>query len=223
MAQNVTKNPIIIWIILKNRPASSFSFFVLYPTILSLVWLILTVSYFIIINIMNFNKKYKSTEDGIDQLTNLIDDIKSDPNSRRLIITDFNPAQAKEGVLYPCHSLILQFYVNDRELSVKMYQRSADVFLGLPFNIASTSLLLYIIAKLTDLNPKNVTITLGDCHLYEEHFKSCREQLSRVNYELPKLELPNFKTLQEVENTTYEDYRLINYNYHPGIKAKMIA
>ena len=159
----------------------------------------------------------------IDQLKNVIELIKTDPNSRRIIMTDYNPAQAHLGVLYPCHSLILQFYVNKNNLSVKMYQRSADAFLGLPFNIASTSLLLCIISKLTNLNPYEVTITLGDCHIYEEHYEAVNKQLNRNCYNLPKLELPNFSNLKYVENSELKDYQIIDYKYHPSIKAKMIA
>ena len=171
-----------------------------------------------------FNKPYNcnTKEKGIDQLSNLIEEIKSNPNSRRLLMTDFNPSQVNEGVLYPCHSLILQFYVEDKNLSVKMYQRSADLFLGLPFNIASTTLLLYIIAKLTDLNPKNVCITLGDCHIYEEHIEQVKTQLKRIPYELPTMNIPNFKNLDKVCKSRYEDYKLENYNHHTGIKAQMI-
>jgi dihydrofolate reductase / thymidylate synthase len=170
-----------------------------------------------------FNKPLNKESGGIDQLKNLINEIKINPTSRRLLITDFNPSQVNEGVLYPCHSLILQFYVEKDMLSVKMYQRSADVFLGLPFNIASTSLLLYIIAKLTNLNPKMVTISLGDCHIYKEHLVQCKEQLSRTTFQLPKLNIPDFKTLKEVENSIFKDYKLLDYNYHPSIKAQMIA
>ena len=170
-----------------------------------------------------FNKPYYAEEGGIDQLKDLINLIKKDPNSRRLLMTDFNPSQAELGVLYPCHSLILQFYVNKDKLSVKMYQRSADAFLGLPFNIASTSLLLSIIAKLCNLTPSNVTISLGDCHVYESHKEAVLKQLSRVQYNEPMLKIPDFKTLEEVENSSLEDYIISDYDHHTGIKADMIA
>ena len=172
-----------------------------------------------------FNKPFnqESQSNGIDQLQNLIDLIKTDPHSRRLLMTDFNPEQADQGVLYPCHSLLLQFYVEDNKLSVKMYQRSADLFLGLPFNIASTSLLLMIIAKLTNKIPSKVSITLGDCHIYETHTEAVLKQLTRKCYDLPSLKIPDFKTIEEVENSKFEDYNLENYNCNPGIKAEMIA
>jgi dihydrofolate reductase/thymidylate synthase len=171
-----------------------------------------------------FNKDFNNPEaNGIDQFRNLISDIKSNPASRRLLMTDFNPAQVSQGVLYPCHSLILQFYVEEDNLSVKMYQRSADVFLGLPFNIASTSLLLYIVAKLTNLKPANVSISLGDCHIYESHLQQCCEQLSRNSFELPKLTIPEFSSIEQVEASKLEDYVISDYQCHKGIKAEMIA
>jgi thymidylate synthase len=164
----------------------------------------------------------------VDQFKLLIDTLKTDPNSRRLLMTDFNPMMVNEGVLYPCHSLILQFYVKTKpnspnKLSVKMYQRSADLFLGLPFNIASTSLLLYIVAKLVNMIPDMVHITLGDCHIYEQHLEAVQEQFSRTPYNLPKLIIPDFKTIEEVEKSTFNDYSLIDYKSHPSIKAQMIA
>lgn len=170
-----------------------------------------------------FNKPYKSSEGGIDQLKELVELIQQDPHSRRLLMTDFNPSQVHQGVLYPCHSLILQFYVQDNKLSVKMYQRSADAFLGLPFNIASTSLLLSIIAKICNLVPSNVTISLGDCHIYESHKEAVLKQLSRVQYQEPVLKIPNFKSIKEVEESKLEDYEITDYEHHSGIKAEMIA
>jgi dihydrofolate reductase/thymidylate synthase len=161
--------------------------------------------------------------DYVDQFKLLINTLKNDSNSRRLLMTDFNPLMVNEGVLYPCHSLILQFYVNDNKLSVKMYQRSADLFLGLPFNIASTSLLLYIVAKLVNMTPDMVHITLGDCHIYESHINAVKEQLNRTPNCLPKLIIPEFKTIEEVEASSYNDYTLIDYIYYPPIKAEMIA
>jgi thymidylate synthase len=174
----------------------------------------------------NYNNNYHLGEcsgDYVDQFKLLIETLKTDPNSRRLVITDFNPLMVNQGVLYPCHSLILQFYVNDNRLSVKMYQRSADLFLGLPFNIASTSLLLYIVAKLVNMIPDMVHITLGDCHIYEPHINAVKEQISRTPLQLPKLIIPEFKTLEEVEASSYNDYTLIDYTFHPPIKAEMIA
>ena len=104
-----------------------------------------------------------------------------------------------------------------------MYQRSADVFLGLPFNIASTSLLLYMIAKITNKKPSMVTLTLGDCHIYESHKEQCLEQLKRETFNLPNISIPELKTIKDIEKTSFKNYELVNYNYHPSIKAKMIA
>jgi thymidylate synthase len=165
----------------------------------------------------NFNSQ------GLDQLKEVIELIKKDSHSRRIIMTDYNPLQAKEGVLYPCHSLMIQFYVHNRKLSIKMYQRSADSFLGLPFNIASTSLLLCIISSLTNLEPDTVTITLGDCHIYEEHIEAVKTQLKRNYFKLPKLNMKKFIKLENVENSILEDYKIEDYNCHPRIKAKMKA
>ena len=170
-----------------------------------------------------FNKPYGDKEGGVDQFSKLIEEIKNNPNSRRLLMTDYNPSQANQGVLYPCHSLILQFYCENDKLSVKMYQRSADLFLGVPFNIASTTLLLYIVAKLTNKVPNNVSITFGDCHIYTAHSDQVTIQLSRTPYELPKMKLSDFKTLEDVEKATVDDFKLIDYSCYPGIKAQMIA
>lgn len=178
-----------------------------------------------------FNKPYLNDDEKnikcIDQLKNIIETLKRDPNSRRLIMTDFNPAMVDEGVLYPCHSLIIQFYVNKTEfnnkLSIKMYQRSADLFLGLPFNIASTSLLLYIVAKLVGMQPDNVHISLGDCHIYDCHINQVKEQLKRQPYKFPTLYIPEFNSLEEVEQSNYKQFILEDYICHPSIKAEMVA
>lgn len=173
-----------------------------------------------------FNKPYNNQDNqdnSVDQFKNIIETLKSDPNSRRLIMTDFNPSMVNEGVLYPCHSLIIQFYVIENRLSIKMYQRSADLFLGLPFNIASTSLLLYIVAKLVGMQPDNVHISLGDCHIYEVHSNQVKEQIKRMPYKFPKLIIPEFNSLDAVEQATYKDFILEDYISHPAIKADMVA
>ena len=170
-----------------------------------------------------YNKPYGKEGFGIDQMSELIEMLHNDKHSRRLLMTTYNPSQVKEGVLYPCHSLILQFYVNNDMLSVKMYQRSGDLFLGVPFNIASTSLLLYIIAKLSNLKPDKVILTFGDIHIYESHIDNVKKQLKREVLPSPKLIIPDFKSLKEVENSTFKDYKLVNYKYKPSIKARMVA
>ena len=156
------------------------------------------------------------------QLSKVITQIKTNPTSRRILMTDYNPLQVNQGVLYPCHSLMIQFFVRDDQLDIMMYQRSADVFLGLPFNIASTSLLLEIVSKLTGYKAGTVTINLGDCHIYENHFDAVQTQLQRIPYEMPTSHLPDFKTIKEVEETTYKDYTIENYKHYRSIKASMV-
>lgn len=160
-------------------------------------------------------------EKGVDQLANIIDNIKFHPESRRLLMTDFNPAQADEGVLYPCHSIILQFFVEDGFLDVFCFNRSSDLFLGLPFNIASSSLLLTIIASLTGLKPRFLNLSLGDCHIYESHLPKVLEQINRVPFKSPKIELK--RKVECVEDFKFEDFELIEYVCHPAIKAEMVA
>ena len=169
-----------------------------------------------------------NSTDGIDQLMNVIEDIKNNPTSRRILLTDYNPVQVDEGVLPPCHSIIVQFYVNDDELDMFCYNRSSDLFLGLPFNIASSSLLLHLVAKLTNKKANYLHLSLGDCHIYENHYSSVEEQLSifRQPYKLPSLSisLPNDKGTKEVlEHLTSECFTLDNYTSHSLIKSEMIA
>lgn len=173
-----------------------------------------------------FNKPYNIETDsnGIDQLKYIINEIKTNPTSRRIVMTNFNPVQVHLGVLYPCHSIVIQFYVeNENMLSCSMYQRSSDLFLGEPFNIASTSLLLCIISQLVDLQPGMVHLVLGDCHIYDEHVNAVKEQLSREPLQLCKLKMTTFKTIEQVESATIDDFILEDYISHPVIKAKMIA
>jgi dihydrofolate reductase/thymidylate synthase len=161
---------------------------------------------------------------GIDQLQLLIDGIKQNPNSRRHLLTTYDPSIVNEGVLYPCHSIVLQFYVEENKyIHMKMYQRSADMFLGVPFNIASSTLLLYIIGKLTKLIPKYVTITFGDVHIYEEHIDCVKTLLKRDTHKEPTVTIPDFNSLEEVEKSIFSDYKLHNYKSEPSLKARMIA
>ena len=172
----------------------------------------------------NFNKPYKKEGNGYDQLATCIELIKNNPTNRRILMTTFNPLQLNESVLAPCHSIVIQFYVNNDRLSCHMYQRSADTFLGLPFNIASTSLLTYIMAKVTNLKPGEVIISLGDTHLYDDHVEAALKQLDRTPMEFPKLNiLKELNNLDDIENLTLTDFELVNYQSHPGIKAAMIA
>lgn len=165
----------------------------------------------------NFNGKFKNQSQGIDQLSQIINEIKTNKTSRRLIMTAFNPHQVNEGVLYPCHSIVIQFYIEENKLSMKMYQRSADYFLGLPFNIASSALLLILIAKECDLIADKLIITLGDIHIYKEHYKVVKEQIERLPYKFPQL---LFNNIKKFDSYTFEDFSLINYSSYPKLLAE---
>lgn len=156
-------------------------------------------------------------KDGeIDQIKNLIQQIKSNPNSRRLIVSAWNVADVDQMALPPCH-LLFQFYVADGKLSCQLYQRSADVFLGVPFNIASYALLLSMVAQVCDLKPGEFVHTFGDAHLYNNHIEQAKLQLSRDCRPLPQLVLnPDVK---DIFGFKYEDFQILNYDPHPHIKA----
>lgn len=162
----------------------------------------------------------KPNDERIDQLQEAITMIKNDPFNRRIIVSAYNPGEFDQMSLPPCH-IDFHFYCDDDEhLSVHMYQRSCDLFLGVPFNIASYALLLSMIAQVTGRVSKDLIITLGDCHIYEAHIDAVREQLSRTPYDLPQLELnPDIKNIDDFK---MEDIKLINYEHHPAIKAEMI-
>ena len=158
------------------------------------------------------------TPDGghIDQITQLIEQIRNNPNSRRLIVSAWNVAEIDKMALPPCHSLF-QFYVADGKLSCQLYQRSADVFLGVPFNIASYALLTMMIAQVTGLTPGDFVHTLGDTHIYLNHQEQVEEQLSRTPRPLPTMKLnPEVKSIFDFQ---YEDFTLEGYDPYPTIKA----
>lgn len=165
----------------------------------------------------------ETKETGLDQLAEVVHLIKTDPTSRRIMMTTYNPIQAKEGVLYPCHSIITQFYVNDGVLDLFCYNRSQDLFLGTPFNIASSALLLEVVAIMTSLKPGLLHLSLGDTHIYDNHREVVQEQLKRVPYPFPALTIPRFVELERIPDLTISDFILTNYRCHPGIKAGMIA
>ena len=158
---------------------------------------------------------------GVDQLAQLIDDLNNNAHSRRLIVSAWNPedipVMVKSG-LPPCHTLF-QFYVADGKLSCQLYQRSADVFLGVPFNIASYALLTFMIAKVTGFEPGDFVHTFGDAHLYLNHFDQVNEQLSRDSYPLPNLIIND--EAATLFDFLYEDFELRNYQHHPAIPASV--
>ena len=154
---------------------------------------------------------------GYDQLANVIEEIKINPNSRRLIISAWNPPQLKDMALPPCH-LLFQFYVKDNKISLQLYQRSADAFLGIPFNIASYALLLMMVAQVTGLEPYEFVHTVGDAHIYSNHLEQVRLQLSRTPRKLPKIVIKPHKNIVDY---VYEDFELTEYNPHPAIKGKV--
>ncbi|MVA73185.1 thymidylate synthase [Agrobacterium vitis] len=152
----------------------------------------------------------------IDQIANLVESIKTNPNSRRHIVSAWNPAEVDEMALPPCHCLF-QFYVADGKLSCQLYQRSADIFLGVPFNIASYALLTMMVAQVTGLKPGDFIHTLGDAHLYANHFEQARLQLTRQPKPLPVMRInPDVK---DVFGFAFEDFSLENYSADPVIKA----
>lgn len=158
------------------------------------------------------------TPDGahIDQISNLVNDIKRNPDSRRLIVSAWNVPYITQMALPPCHCLF-QFYVADGKLSCQLYQRSADIFLGVPFNIASYSLLTMMIAQVTGLQPGEFIHTFGDAHLYLNHIEQAKLQLSRDPLPLPEMHLsPHVTNLFDFK---FEDFELVGYQSHPGIKA----
>ena len=156
------------------------------------------------------------TDGTIDQIANLIRDIKQNPDSRRLIVTAWNPADVPKMALPPCHCLF-QFYVGDGKLSCQLYQRSADIFLGVPFNIASYALLTMMVAQVTRLKPGDFVHSFGDAHLYLNHLEQADAQLSRKPYPLPVMKLNS--AVNDIFDFKYEDFTLENYQAHAGIKA----
>lgn len=160
---------------------------------------------------------------GIDQLANVVNLIKNEPNSRRILMTAYNPTQAELGVLYPCHSITIQFFVEDDYLDMFCFNRSQDFVLGTSFNIASSSLLLMLVAKMTEKTPRFFHLTMGDTHLYEEHLDGAHTILERIPYKFPTLEIPNIKNLDELSGLKAEQFVLNDYCHHPVVKVPMIA
>ena len=167
-----------------------------------------------------YGKQWRSWEakDGrvIDQISQVVDLLKNDPASRRMIVSAWNVGEIDQMALMPCHTLF-QFYVADGKLSCQLYQRSADVFLGVPFNIASYALLTLMLAQVTNLKPGDFIHTFGDVHIYANHFEQVKLQLSREPRSLPQMKLnPKVKNIFDFK---FEDFELLNYDPHPAIKA----
>ncbi|MBI2098378.1 MAG: thymidylate synthase [Candidatus Wildermuthbacteria bacterium] len=154
----------------------------------------------------------------IDQIKNVIEKIKTNPTDRRLLVSAWNPGELDQMALPPCH-VFFQFFVSEGALSLQMYQRSCDMFLGVPFNIASYALLLHMVAQVTNLKPGEFIHILGDTHIYHNHFDQVKEQLKRVPYPLPTLSLnPQVK---DIDAFGMDDIQLQNYQHHPALKAEM--
>jgi thymidylate synthase len=155
---------------------------------------------------------------SIDQISQVIDQIKTNPNSRRLIVSAWNVGEIPKMALPPCH-LLFQFYVANGKLSCQLYQRSADIFIGLPFNIASYSLLTMMVAQACDLKPGEFVLTLGDAHLYSNHFEQARLQVSREPLKLPRMKIN--PAVHSIFDFDYNDFELVGYEAHPHIKAEV--
>jgi len=179
---------------------------------------------------INCNADY--TNKGFNQIEYILDLLQTDPYSRRIMMTTYDPSVAKQGVLYPCHSIVLQFYVNIRNdkkyVSMNMYQRSVDFCCGVPFNITSNGLLLVLICNTLNNRtntetyyPDILNIMMGDCHIYDSHIEQAKEQLKRIPFDFPTINITN--TYSNIENYRWEDIEIINYNSHPAIKYDMVA
>ena len=157
---------------------------------------------------------------GTDQIKKLINDLKVNPDGRRHILSAWNVNELDKMALPPCH-VMSQYYINNGTISCHMYQRSADMFLGVPFNIASYALLLSILGNILDLKPKYFVHSFGDAHIYSNSIEQVKEQLSREPLPLPKLKMPNISSIDEIKDLSIEDFKLEGYEHHPPIKAKM--
>ncbi len=187
-------------------------------------------------NWRHFGANYKGkgkdyTGQGFDQLADVIQKLRDDPTNRRIMMTTFDPSKVQESVLAPCHGLITQFYVRNGHLDCKMFQRSVDSALGLPFNIASYALLVHILSHVLNFKPGRLYMTFGDTHIYEQHVEALQEQLERTPYQYPELvisKLPSdmngiHEYIEFIESLEYEDFVLNKYVHHSRIKLDMVA
>ena len=167
------------------------------------------------------NKHLIPHHHGIDQVGDVINNLKKDPDSRRHIITAWNPMQLNEMALPPCHMMV-QFYVADGKLSAQWYQRSVDSFLGLPFNILSYAILTRIIGQTVGLPTKELIFVGGDTHIYKNHIDQVKEQISREPFDFPKMKInEELFTVEDIERLEFKDFEFIDYSCHPAIKAEM--
>lgn len=181
-------------------------------------------------NWRHFGADYHTCKDdyhqqGFDQVQFILDELKTNPNSRRLYMTAWDPSKLSQMALPPCH-LSAQFYVDfdedgTKHLSCQMYQRSVDTFLGCPWNIMSYAVLTHVFAKMTNMKPKELIMCLGDTHIYTNHVDQVNEQLTRTPYPFPTLKLKETISLKSVDELTIDDFELLDYQYHPAIKATM--
>lgn len=168
-----------------------------------------------------YGYQWRHFNDKVDQLKNVFNLIKEDPDSRRMVVSAYNPSVSHLTVLDPCH-MFFQFYVENKTLSCQFYMRSVDTFLGLPFNIASYALLTHLMAKATGLTAGKLVFVGGDTHIYSNHMEQVNEQIERVPFEFPVLSINKYiGSIQDIERLNYSDFELIDYNHHPGIKAEM--
>lgn len=186
-------------------------------------------------NQLIYNKKINSS--GYSQLIYLIKNITDDPNSRRHIITTYNPIDALKSVLYPCHGLLTQFYVREgKYLDCSTVQRSGDLFLGVPYNISSYAILMHLLSIVTGYEPGKLSMLINDCHIYNTHKKAVNKQLIRIPYDFPQLKVNNLKrnnnfigtnyaehALNNIKNLQFNNFKLSNYDHYPIIKARMVA
>ena len=166
------------------------------------------------------NNKTNYNGIGFDQITHIMNQIKTNPDSRRIILSGWNVSDLPKMALPPCH-ILCQFYVNDNKLSAQLYQRSGDIGLGVPFNIASYAALLIMISYLTDKEPYELVYTLGDAHIYSNHISQLNEQMTRYPKSFPKLLLKNTNNIKTIEDFSLDNFELVDYNPYKNIKMEM--